>query len=109
MKGNLLFFKAMLIALLFMMAGFQSAQAEEILDIPSYQGFLTEDGSINDGWWAIYDVYGRNIHVNEGEQTTDLWSEAQEFQLILEIDSQRNLVSSIWGNVDDTCAFGRRA
>ncbi len=102
MKGNCLFFKAMFIALLFMMAGFQSAKAEEILDVPSYQGFLTEDGAINDGWWAIYDVYGRNIHGNAGERTTDLWSEAQELQLILEIDSQRNLVSSIWGNVDET-------
>jgi len=54
MKGKHLYFKAMFIALLFMMAGLQLAKAEEIPDAASYQGVLTEDGSMNDVWWAIY-------------------------------------------------------
>ncbi len=99
MKKKYYLFKAMFLTVLFFcLAGVQPAKADETMDFARYQGLLTEDGTaINDGWWAIYDVYGRDIREVQGDQDKHLWDDEYEVFLILEVDPARNLVASIRG------------
>lgn len=102
MKKNFCLFKAMFLTVLFFcVIGLQPAKADEIMDFALYQGLLTEDGAaINDGWWVIYDVYGRDIKEYQGEREKHLWEDRHEVMLILEVDPARNLVASIPGEYD---------
>ncbi|WP_045216777.1 hypothetical protein [Desulfonatronovibrio magnus] len=90
-----------LLVLFFCLTGFNSASAEKNLDLAKYYAMINEDGSaINDEWWIISNIFGRDNEQTNGQQNIELWHDVRQVVIIREIDSENNTVAIIEGSFE---------